>query len=375
MPAPTNTITTSQMVTALDQEFVENFRGEYDRLEEILGLFPAEVAKAGVALYQYQITGSLNSQNAGEGEDIEASQYTLAKVPVGDMTPIKKKTIVTLEAIAKGGYENACIRIDKKFMSQLRALVLNNFFSFLANGTGVATGANLQSLLANVGAVLGNTLETNGDEGGEIVYFVNRSDAAAYLGNAAITTQTAFGLTYLENFLGVKNVILTNKVASGKVIATPIENIHVRGFDFDTLGEAGLVYEADSLGLIGIHHVPSYGNASAETYAVVGVNFLPEILDYIVIGEISGPQFAYTSYTDAECTNQLGAGKAKYISDDGSWTLVEVVENTPDGFTGNRYKVNGTSYADGDIYQLYTPGGEATGMYIKLGAAEVESEG
>ena len=297
MTAYANIITTSDVVAALDEEFILNFRGEYDRFAEIIGLFPVEVSPAGTALYQLQITGALDNTSSGaagtsgtgyvEGDFIKRSHYAVTKVPYGEVAfaPYAKQT--TAQAILKGGFEQSVIRTDAKMLSQMRAAIITDMFTALNNGTGTATGVGLQAALAMADAKLGNAMETNGDEGGTILHFVNREDAAEYLGKANVTMQTAFGLTYLENFLGIQNVLLTNKVAKGSLIATPAENIHVRGLDFGSLGEAGLVYESDDFGLIGVHHVADYDHASAETYAVRGATFLPEILDYIIKGTVA----------------------------------------------------------------------------------------
>ena len=80
-------------------------------------------------------------------------------------------------------------------------------------------------------------------------------------------------MSYPQSFLGVENVIPTSKVAKGSAFVTPVENIRVYGLDFSTLGKAGLEYESDSLSLIGVHHVPDYGRASAETYLVNGTTW------------------------------------------------------------------------------------------------------
>lgn len=288
MPAQTNAITTEQICSALDQEFVENFRHEYDEFEKILGLFPAETAKAGQALYQYKVTGSLNASTPDEGDVTPLSRYKVEKVPVGEMGIKRYKKQTTAEAILKGGFEVSVSKTDKKFHQQLRAGIMGDFFTFLANGTATAYGVGLQATLARMDATLQDVMETYGDEPGTVVYFVNQYDIADYLAEAGITTQTAFGMTYLKNFLGVENIIVTNKVSEGTVYCTPVENIHVRGVDFSTLGDAGLSYEVDSLGLIGIHHVPDYDRGSADTYAMLGANFLPEVLDFIVKGTVYG---------------------------------------------------------------------------------------
>ena len=286
MPAPENTITTDEICSAMDQEFVENFNNEYDRLVEILGLFPAETVAAGTALYQYRITGSLNSTVPDEGEPTPLSQYSVDKVPVGDMAVKRYAKLTTIESILKGGYEVAVSKTDKKFMQQLRAGIIADFFTFLATGTSSATGIGLQGTLAQMNAKLQDKCEDHGDEPGAVVYFVNPYDIADYLAAAEITTQTLFGMTFIKSFLGVENILVTNRVNQGTACCTPVENIHVRGVDFSTLSDAGLDYESSANGLIGIHHTPQYDNGAAETFALVGASFLPEILDYIVIGTI-----------------------------------------------------------------------------------------
>ena len=316
MAVRSNTIKAQDTVKALDVEFVKTFEQEYDRLVEIVGLFPAQTMAAGTALYQYKVEGSLLDGAAAdsngtsgtsytEGDFIARSKYTVTKEQIGEVEfyPYAKQT--TAQAILKGGYENAVLRTDRKAQQQMRAAILSEFFSFLANGTSIAAPESesatwgLQALLAYTSAKLGDVLESKGDEGGRIVYFVNRQDAAAYLANAAITTQDTFGMTYLENFLGVENVLLTNKVSSGSVYATPVENIHVYGLDFGALGEAGLVYETNSLGLVGVHHDPSYDYGSAETYLVRGCKFIPEITDYIVKGSMTYVEPTGTTGTTA----------------------------------------------------------------------------
>ena len=302
MAAYSNVETSSDVVHSLDIEFVENFQQDYDRLAEIIGMFPVETMNAGTALYQYAVSGSLLNGAAAdsngtsgtsytEGDFIARSKYSLTRTQIGEVefVPYAKQT--TAQAILKAGFEKAVLRTDRKAQQQLRAAIISEFFSFLANGTSSAAPEsgtyNLQQLLAFVSAKLGDVLETNGDEGGEIVYFVNRQDAAAYLANATISTQETFGMTYLEDFLGVKNVLLTNKVASGSVYATPVDNIHVYGLDFGALGQAGLSYQSNAFGLVGVHHEGDYDHGSAETYLVRGVKFVPEILDYIVKGSMS----------------------------------------------------------------------------------------
>ena len=297
MPALNNTVTAADMNVALDYEMIMAFNNEYNRLAEILGIFTPEVMSAGTALYQLKITGSLNnskesdsSASSGsayvEGDIVALSKYSASKVPVGDLTIKPYRRLTTAQAIQKSGYDVAVLRTDRKMLTGLQNQVLGEFFTFLGNGTGTASGANLQETCAMVDAALGDTLEDNDDATAGIVHFMSRMDAAKYLGKAEITTQTAFGLTYMQNFLGFENVFLTNKVAEGTLYATPIENIRIYGIDFGALSSAGLVYTQDSNGLIGVAHTPAYDRVSAETHLLNGMKLFAEVQDYIVKGNI-----------------------------------------------------------------------------------------
>lgn len=341
--AKPNIITSADIDGALSVEFIKNFKGDYDRLAEILGIFGVETRAAGAALYQLVVSGALNngvyaatsdqavvegkiyytrSGSAGsyvytkvaspktadiatyyelvessglayeEGTEVALSKYTVSKSSIGDLSPVPYRKMTTAKAILQDGYNAAVLKTDKKMLSQIRAQLIGQFFAFLANGTGApaegVTVNTLQSALAYADAALENALETNGDEtDGVFVHFINRNDAAAYLATANISTQTLFGMTYLENFLGVQNVFLTNKITAGDVYVTPAENIHAYGIDFGELAEGGLVYATESNGLIGVAHKGAYDYASAETNVMTGLQLIPEVLDYIVKATIN----------------------------------------------------------------------------------------
>lgn len=296
MAAPNNLITTSDMNVALDREFILNFEGDYDRLAEILGIFAPERMAAGTALYQLKVTGTLNNEkddngSSGssyvEGDLVNLSKYTATKEPIGAITPKPYRKATSGANILKNGYEVAVMKTDQKMQSHIRADIIKEFFTFMAKGTGEAAGTGLQEAAAMVDAKLGDTMETNGDEGGKVIHFINRTDAAKYIGAAPITTQTMFGMTYLQNFLGMTDVFLTNKVASGTMYATPAENIHVFTVDFGELARADLTYQQSDSGLIGVAHTPAYDHVSTETNVLTGMLLFPEVKDYIVKGTIN----------------------------------------------------------------------------------------
>lgn len=296
MAAPANASTSTDINFALDQQAILNFNQEFDRLAQILGIFGVETLAAGVQLNQLKITGTLNDgktddSSSGEayieGDLVALSKFMAEKVPVGSIVakPYRKQT--TAQAILTSGYEAAVLGTDQKMLAKVRGGVVKKFFDFLGNGKGTATGAGLQAALAKVDATLSDTLEANDDEASRIIHFVNRQDAAEYLGKAAITDQTVFGMTYLQNFLGVTDIFLTSKVPEGTVYATPVENIHIYGMDFSALAKGGLVYQQSSNNLIGVAHEGGYDHASSFTNILTGATMFAEVQDYIVKGTVA----------------------------------------------------------------------------------------
>lgn len=313
MAVPGNIIKAANVNASLDQEFIKNFQGESDRLAEILGIFGVEKINAGTALKMLKVTGSLNNSKTDpttvptaegataaavtlgsssgsayvEGDEVALSQFSTDWEVVGEVVAKPYRKMTTAAAIQKSGYVSAVLKTDQKMLSLIRADIIASFFTFLGTGTGTATGKGLQAAAANVDAALGDELETNGDASNRIIHFVNRQDAAAYLGAAQITTQSVFGMTYLQNFLGMTDVFLTNKVPAKKMYATPAENIHIFGTDFAALAQGGLSYTQSANGLIGVAHAPAYDHVSTETNVLTGMLLFPEVKDYITVGTIS----------------------------------------------------------------------------------------
>lgn len=337
MPAA-NTITTADVVEALDQEFVANFEHDLNQLTDILGIVSPEIVSAGTALYQYKVTGELNEGDyeptedeavvagktyyartgtegayvytavaepvtadiAGyyelvgssgesyiEGDLVALSKYKVEKVPIGDTSFIPYRKVTTAQAIAKSGFDNAVLKTDNKMLKDVRAKIVKYFYGRLdADGVTTVSAATLQALLAQMEATLADALERNNDSADRIIHWVNRFDVADYLGTTNLTTQSAFGMTYLKSFLGIDNVIVTSAVPKGTAFATPDENLRLYGVDFGSLNEAGLVYEVSDSGLIGVHHDPKHNRTSVETNVLTGAYLLPEVLDYIVKGTI-----------------------------------------------------------------------------------------
>lgn len=291
MAAEDNVIKAAQLAKVREIDFVNRFtHTSLDKLMELLGVTRKQAVMEGTTLYSYTTTGTLQA-NVAEGEIISLSQYTTAKTAIATAELFKARKAATAEAIAKTGYNNAVIETDNKLLHDVQKNIRKDMFTLL-NGSiansATATGTDLQSALANAWGKLQIAFE---DDAAETVYFINPEDAAGYLATAQITTQTAFGLTYIEDFLGLGTVIVNSGVTKGTFIATAKENIvmyyiPMNGDIADTFN-----LTTDETGYVGINS--GYANnerAQAESLVMCGVKFAPEYAAGVVKGTISSEE-------------------------------------------------------------------------------------
>lgn len=286
MAAETNLIKSEDLVKAREIEFTYTFGESLKKLMEALGVTRKIAKQAGTTLKAYKATGTLQDGNVAEGDLIPLSKYVTEPVAFEDITLKKWRKATSAEAIIEKGYSQAVTMTTDAMLKDVQKGIRKNFFDFLATGTGVATGNTFQGTLAQIWGKLQILFED--DEIGA-VYFMNPLDVADYLATANITLQSAFGMTYVENFLGLGTVIFNSSVPQGKIYGTAKDNIilyyiAVNGAD---LNEA-FNFTSDATGLIGIHEVPDYTNMTASDTVVSGLVLFAERLDGIVVGTISG---------------------------------------------------------------------------------------
>ena len=266
-------------------EFTEMFVYSIKNLMEALGVTRKIAKQAGTVLKSYKATGTLESGAVAEGDTIPLSKYKTEAVNYKEITLKKWRKATSAEAITDRGYDQAVEMTTDEMLKDVQKGIRKDFFTFLATGTGTATGATFQAALAQAWGQLQVLFED--DEIGA-VYFLNPLDVADYLATANITLQTAFGMTYVENFLGLGTVILNSSVPKGKIYATAKDNlvlyyIPVNGAD---LGEV-FDFTTDATGYIGIHEEPDYTNMTASDTVINGMVLFAERMDGIVVGTIS----------------------------------------------------------------------------------------
>ena len=266
-------------------EFTEMFGYSIKKLMEALGVTRKIAKQAGTVLKSYKATGTLEDGAVAEGETIPLSKYKTEAVSYQEITLKKWRKATSAEAITDRGYDQAVEMTTDEMLKDVQKGIRKDFFTFLATGTGTATGATFQAALAQAWGQLQVLFED--DEIGA-VYFLNPLDVADYLATANITLQTAFGMTYVENFLGLGTVIFNSSVPKGKIYATAKDNlvlyyIPVNGAD---LGEV-FDFTTDATGYIGIHEEPDYTNMTASDTVINGMVLFAERMDGIVVGTIS----------------------------------------------------------------------------------------
>ena len=283
--AENNTILQADMARVRSIDFNYQFTGSIAKLVEALGVTRKIAVQEGAALKALKVTGTLVSGEVAEGELIPLSHYETEEVPVGEVVLNKWRKGTTAEAILKGGYDQAVGATTDRMVKDIQKTIRTKFFNFMGTGTGSATGATLQAALADGWGHLSVLWE---DDAIEAVYFLNPMDVADYLGTAQITMQTAFGMNYVEDFMGLGTVFLNSSVPTGKVYGTAKENlilyyIPVNGAD---LNEA-FAFTADETGYVGIHESPDYDHMTAKTTVCNGMELMAERLDGVIVGTIS----------------------------------------------------------------------------------------
>ena len=287
MAVDPNLIKKSDLARAREIDFTLMFTESLRKLTEALGVTRKVPKQAGTVLKTYKATGTLEDGKVAEGDTIPLSKYSTEAVSYGEITLKKWRKATSAEAIIDRGYDQAVGMTTDRMLKDVQKAIRKDFFTFLGTGTGSATGEGLQAALAQTWGKLQTLFE---DDDIQAVYFINPLDIADYLATATITTQTAFGMTYIENFLGMGRVFMNSSVPKGTIYSTAQDNlvlyyVPVNGAD---LNEA-FSFTSDETGYIGIHEEPDYTNMTASDTVVNGMTLFAERLDGVVKTTITEP--------------------------------------------------------------------------------------
>ena len=280
-------------VTAREVDFVTRFGDNWEALRNILGIMRPIRKAAGTSLVSYTASVALESGAVDAGEVIPYSKATIVQAAKSDVTIEKYAKAVPIEDVNTYGAEIAIEKSDDAFLTQLQNVVLSKFYTFLNTGSTTGSATNWQDALAKAQGLVLNKFATIQNDVTAVVGFANILDAYDYLGAANITVQTAFGLTYIKDFMGYSTLFLlpAGKIARGDVIATAVENIDLYYIDPSDSDFAKLGLEYTTQGetnLIGFHAQGNYSTAVGESYALMGMALWAEYLDGIAVVSFGG---------------------------------------------------------------------------------------
>lgn len=296
-------------------DFVTRFGDSWQNLQNVLGIMNLIPKESGTQLVSYKAEVTLASGDVDAGCVIPYSKAKLTELIHDDVAIEKYAKATTIEEVSKYGVQNAIERTDNAFLAKLQSKVMGDFYTFLLDDTYALTDTKdkFQKAVARAIGLVRNKFDSIDKEITDVVVFVSINDLYDYLGEAGITTQTAFGVEYVQNFLGAKTMFATSKVPDGKVVAVPVDNIV--GYYVDPassdFAKLGLPYRTDGeTNLIGFHVNGNYGTAVGENFAIMGIKLWCEYADgiaIVTIGEASGDNSGDDSGNDDSGDDTEGA--------------------------------------------------------------------
>lgn len=270
-----NTTTSTDVDPVISIDHVNRLVDGIKTLQTVLGITSLTPMAAGSQVKRYKTTVTKGGKQAAEGDVIPLTKVERKPLPALTLELNTYRKLTTAQAIQKTGTAIALNATDEALVKEVQKDVRNSFFATVTGeGSTAAEGGNtLQKAASQAWASLAVYFE---DKDVTPVFFLNPLDVADYLGTAAITTQTAAGVSYLENFLGMGNAIITPRVTKGNVFATVSENLNAvyvpQGGDVADAFD--LTY--DESGMVGMTHSRADDRASINTLIMSGVLFYTE---------------------------------------------------------------------------------------------------
>lgn len=276
---------TEKFAKAQSIDFVEQFGKSIKKLLEMLKIERRMTLPVGATIKTYSSKVTLDGTKVAKGDIIPLSKVETTEGDPIELAWDKKRKAVAIEDIQAYGFEQAVSKTDTELLRELQKEIKKNFFAQLAKGTTSVSGVGLQGAMAKAWGGVTGKFE---DDDVTTIAFVNPTDVADYLATAQITVQTAFGLRYVEDFLGVDVAIMSTSVPAKTLYATASDNLCLaqanmagseiaKAFDFTT----------DETGIIGVTHDVNKQRLTAETVTASATVLFAERLDGIVKATIT----------------------------------------------------------------------------------------
>ena len=278
----TNTTVAADLEPVISIDHTNRLVAGLKTLLTVLGIVDMKPMAEGTTVKMYKTTQKNTPDQVAEGEVIGLTEVDRKLVKTFELVLKKFRKTTTAEAIQKVGKDKAVNETDALFVKNIQKGIKAEFFTFIKEGTGVATNLaekkatasnSIQGAIAGVWAKLSTYFE---DMDVEPIYFVHPLDIGTYLANASITVQTAFGFQYVENFLGLGTVVLDRSVEVGKVKGTVKQNLNA--VYIPTSGAIGSTFgmTSDETGMVAMKHFLDDKTAAINTLVFEGVTFYAE---------------------------------------------------------------------------------------------------
>jgi len=259
---------------------VAKFETDLHNLLAIMGKEEATVLAPGTAYQIYASSGTLSTATVNPKGLIPDSNISMGDPTVATITYMKYRNLVAIEEIGKKGYAVAVGGANNSMLKQIQAKVRKSIVDGLANGTTVVEVASTTSFQARIAKAAAQVQIKFEDEACTPVFFANPVDAYNYLGTTNVGLAQNFGLSYLENFMGIGDVIIDSNVPQGTVYGSAKENLDVISADIRAI--EGIDLTMDGSGIIGVHNGTDYSYGALEAVCYCGLCVMPIFADRIV---------------------------------------------------------------------------------------------
>ena len=283
-PAPEDKIT-KVFAKAQSIDFVNRFGEGLKTLLDLLGVERMISMPIGSTIQTYKSSVTLDGGDVAPGAIIPLSEVKQEPAEKYELAWKKHRKAVTAEDVQKYGFEQSIVNTDNLLIKELQKGIRQNIINQLATATGVAQGVGLQGACAQAWGGVQVVFE---DDGVDTIGFLNPLDIADYLEKANVTIQNAFGLSYIENFLGFKVAVITSLVPKNTVYATAPENLV---FAYGTMngGELARAFDfyTDETGIVGVTHDIVKQRLQAETITASATVLFAERIDGVIKSTIA----------------------------------------------------------------------------------------
>lgn len=258
---------------------VAKFESDLHNLLALMNKADVKTLAPGAAYTVYTTTNASFPAQVAEGEEITNMGIGTAVDRVVELTYRKYRNLTGIESIGKYGYDVAVGATNDDLLARvsdaLHTEIAQGIFEDVNESAAKPT---MQAAIANAWSQI---QVAYANRRFEAVYFVHPTTAESYLATADISTQAAFGMTYVQNFMGLGTLIIDPFVEPGKVYGTAKENIDIVSADLAAVPDMDMTM--DAAGVLGVHVDAEYSNAAIESVVYSGLAAFPVFSDHAFI--------------------------------------------------------------------------------------------